>query len=197
MSCRRFETTGYLYLSDELIASERKAYKRHLKTCPNCQQQLAEASALWKQIADIPLERPDPTVRNAILDRARAAPKKKGIKRIFDAVGDLFFFHPRLTYGVSIAAAVVIMIFIVISPMLESREDVFQSAGLEWQDTFLAEADYLDKELDRLESGVLLANYSTSDEGSSEDDDWLSPMSQDLNWIRSKVENLVKTIYGI
>ena len=197
MSCRRFETTGYLYLSDELSSSERKAYKRHLKACPVCQQQLDEASTLWRHIADIPLERPDPSVRNAILDRARTSSKKKGIKRILDAVGDMFFFHPRMTYGISIAAATVVMFLVVVYPILDSRDDVLQALTMEWQDDFIAEADYLDKELDRLESGILLANYTEIESTDIEEDEWLSPMSQDLNWIRGKVEDLVRTIYGI
>jgi len=195
MSCRKFEAKGYLYLSGELSRSERKAFKLHLKECEECRMHLADAKAIWKGVSDLPSEKPAPSVRKAVLERSRRHRPKTGFSRFFEFVGDLLFFHPRVTYGIFIATASILLI-LVIQPMIGTRS-AFDEFTLEWQDDFLAEADYLDKELDRLGSGVLLANYTIPESEIEDEEAWLSPMSQDLNWIRGRVENLVKTIYGI
>lgn len=196
MSCSEFKTTGYLFLSGELSRTESGSFRRHLRECPVCRRQYAEARTIWKEVEALPYDRPASSVKKAVLERARRGRARRGIVRFLGALGDQFSLHPAAMYGASLATAAVFLFFVMIRPMMPNRAVPLVRTALAWQDDFMAEADYLDKELDRLESGVLLADYSVSGAEDAEEE-WLSPMGQDLDWIRGKVENLVKTIYGI
>ena len=198
MPCQEFKEKGYLYLSGELSKDDRDAFARHLRECADCREELGRYKALWARMEKLSADRPHREVREAILSRSRTAKRPSALGDRLKSWADLFLFHPRLTWGISAAAVALIFLFVFIRPFA-IRENVMptEELTLAWQDDFMSEADWLDKELDRYESGTLLANYSTEEMDPSGSEEWLSPMSQDLEWIRGKVEDLVKTIYGI
>lgn len=195
MSCPEFERKGYLFLSEELDRSERTDFKKHLKQCPDCREALKKVEETWNLMERLPFESPSPETREVVLKHARRKKTQSSFWERFKSVLDFWTFHRGLSLGLSAVAVTAILLLVLARPF--GRRGVDGETILEWQDNFIAEADWIDKEIDRVESGLLLINYTSSEEEYSEPEDWLSPMSQDLDWIRGKVEELVKTIYGI
>ena len=74
---------------------------------------------------------------------------------------------------------------------------ISRQSALSWDDDFFAQADFIDQEIDRVQSGALLTNYFSSAEGQSESDLPDSFMSPDIDRIKDKVVDLARTIYGI
>lgn len=198
MSCQEFKESGYLYLSNELSPEERACYEKHLRACIECRQALDDVRALWGHLEKLPEQGPSEAVRSRILAKARRSPQKQSLNRRIRAWTASIMLHPRLTWGISTAAVAVFLLWILVRPFGPGSGGIGQlDPHLAWQDDFMAEADWIDNELDRVESGVLLSNYSDFDAAGSESEDWISPLSQELDWIRDKVEYLMKSVYGI
>jgi anti-sigma factor RsiW len=198
MSCPEFEKYGFLYLSGELSPSEYAPYEDHLKTCALCREELEAARQTINLLDKLPSARPSSETRKAVLLHAHrkktvSSPGKRSMSWIFENLTGR-----RWALGLSTAAVAVILLLMVIRPFdWIRRDEVVSDDILAWEDDFIAAADWMESEIDRVESGALLADYTTHGEESEESDTWLSPMSEDIDWIRGKVEDLVKTIYGI
>ena len=60
MSCSEFEKRGYLYFFRELGKPEYAAYEKHVKTCPDCREELEKLKTNWHTMERAELERPSP-----------------------------------------------------------------------------------------------------------------------------------------
>ena len=200
MSCREANQRMMLALSGELSRRERKYLEKHLKGCKACSRAWQENQETWRQMQQLSQTEPDPEIREAIIERAGEALKSRATQKHEKKWLEKWFPGPRIAWGTSLAAAAVVLAIIFVWPKLRSNLGGVgaNSIGLEWEDTFIQEADWLGQEIDRVESGSLLPYYASQDIETEEDEsEWLSPMSGDLNRIRDKVQDLVKTIYGI
>ncbi|MFH1943274.1 MAG: zf-HC2 domain-containing protein [bacterium] len=198
MSCPEFEQKGYLYLSDELESSERIEFEGHLKRCAECREELEKVRETWHLIERLPLEKPSREVREAVLSQARRKKEKSIIKERLQSLRRSQFFPRGISWGLPLAATAIVLFFLVVHPFKEKNMGGSNGDSvLQWRDDFISEADWMHKEIDRMESGVLLASYASNEEEDSDPMDWLSPMNQDLDWIRGKVEDLMSIIYGI
>jgi hypothetical protein len=191
MSCSRFKKEGHLFLANELDTKTYKAFQSHLAQCTICQQMLKEAEAVLHRVEKMPKLKPNKSVQKAILRASRKSHEKISIvERIFP--------NPRLTWSLSAVAVAVILVFILVRPFGDhSSEQAQQPYLLTWNDNFYAEADWMNQELDRVGSGNLLTHYFTYTEDQSDEDMLDSIISSDLDWIKNKVVDLAKTIYGI
>jgi predicted anti-sigma-YlaC factor YlaD len=191
MSCPRFEKEGYLFLSGELNPGEQKAFETHLAECDACRQTMEEVKNSWWQIEKLSKVRPGKSVRKAVLQAARRPREKVSfIERLFP--------NPRLVWGLSAAAAAIILIFIIASPLNRNGlKSISGHSEFSWDDDFFAQADFIEREIDRVQSGALLTNYFSSAEDPSESDLLNSVLSPDIDRIKDKVVDLARTIYGI
>jgi hypothetical protein len=191
MFCPRFEKEGYFFLAGELNPGEQKAFETHLAECDACRQMLKEVKTSWGQIEKLSKVKPGKSVRKAVLQAARRPREKVSfIERLFP--------NPRLVWGLSAAAVAVILILIVASPLNRNGlKSITTQSEFSWDDDFFAQADFIDREIDRVQSGALLTNYFSSTEGSSESDLLDSVLSPDIDRIKDKVIDLARTIYGI
>ena len=198
MSCPEFESAGYLFLSGELTESGRRAFEKHLKKCPACQEELASMKEIWGFMEKLPQMNPSPGIRESILRDARRKKVGPSLLARFRSWTDGWARHRGLVWGLSTAVVALFIMIIFIRPFdrMQPGQKTMEEI-LAWNDDFKSEVDWMDQEIDRVESGSLLTNYVFSNDEVTESDDWLSPMSEDINWIRDKVEDLVKTIYGI
>jgi len=198
MSCPEFERFGLLYLSGELASSDRSAYEDHVRACSACREELEMVRETWALMEKVPSQRPSVRVRKAILQQARR--KKVKTSPLVKVRSWLFDPGPSrpLVWGLSTAVVALIVVMMFVRPFGRQGDDVMLGEELlAWEDDFIAEVDWIENEIDRVDSGLLLASYVTSQQDEIETEEWLSPMSEDLDWIREKVEDLVKDIYGI
>jgi hypothetical protein len=198
MSCPEFENRGLLYNSGELSPSERMAYEKHIEQCQECREELELIEETLNLMRRLSFEKPGSKIRKVILQQAR---RKKTESSPWEKIRSWFITglpYRGLAWGLSTAVVALFFILVIIRPFgrvgpLEgAREDL-----LSWEDDFIAEVDWIESEIDRVESGALLVSYVSSDDEDLESEGWLSPMSRELDWIRGKVEDLVKNIYGI
>jgi cbb3-type cytochrome oxidase subunit 3 len=202
MPCPDFEGKEYLFLSDELKKFDRLVYLRHIKQCTACREKLENARFIWDQIRGLPKESPSPEVRNRILDKAFQCNKQAGLSAIQRNRIKLQFITSRSTWRFATVIAMGLL-FIGINVILFrsfriNRMDSSQSAtAFTWQDDFYSEVSFLDSEINRVDSGQLLVNYFSEDEKAMELDDHLSTMSEDIDWIRSEIDNLMENLFGI
>jgi len=198
MSCPEFERFGLLYLSGELASSDRSAYEDHVRSCSACREELEMVRETWALMEKVPSQRPRARVRKAVLQQARR--KKVKTSPLIKVRSWLFDPGPSrpLAWGLSTAVVALIVVMMFIRPFGRQGDDVMlREELLAWEDDFIAEVDWIENEIDRVDSGSLLASYVTSQNDEIGTEEWLSPMSEDLDWIREKVEDLVKDIYGI
>jgi hypothetical protein len=198
MSCPEFERFGLLYLSGELASSDRSAYEDHIRACSACRDELEKVRETWTLLEKVPSQRPSARVRKAVLQQAR----RKKVRKSPLVKMRSWLFDPGpsrpLAWGLSTAVVALIVVMMFIQPFGRQGEDMMpREELLAWEDDFIAEVDWLENEIDRVDSGSLLASYVTSQQDEIGTEEWLSPMSEDLDWIREKVEDLVKDIYGI
>jgi hypothetical protein len=152
----------------------------------------------WALMEKVPSQRPSARVRKAILQQAHR--KKVKTSPLVKVRSWLFDPGPSrpLAWGLSTAVVALIVVMMFIRPFGRQGDDVMlREELLAWEDDFIAEVDWIENEIDRVDSGSLLASYVTSQNDDIGTEEWLSPMSEDLDWIREKVEDLVKDIYGI
>ncbi len=198
MSCLEFERTGYLFLSGELTSAERAAYERHLHACAQCREALEEMKEIWGLMEQLPQVNPSVDMRTSILKEAkRKKVREPFFERVFKWIAR--WTSPRgLAWGLSTAVVAVIVLIVFIHPFdqIQNGRRPMEEI-LAWDDDFMSQVDWMDREIDRVESGALLTNYTFGQDVAPQSEDWLSPMSDDIGWFRDKVEDLVKTIYGI
>jgi hypothetical protein len=202
MPCPDFEGKEYLFLSDELKKFDRIGYLRHIKQCTACREKLETARFIWDQIRGLPKESPSPAVQNRILDEAFHRNKQAGLSAIQKNRIKLQFITPRLTWRFASVIAMALLFIginiIIFRSFRSNRTDSAQSStAFTWQDDFYSEVSFLDSEINRVDSGQLLVSYFSEDEKNSEWDDHLSTMAEDLDWIRSEIDNLMENLFGI
>jgi len=199
MSCPEFERKGYLYFFKELSRSEREEFKSHLKGCPTCLEELERMKETWRLMERMEQESPTSETRGAILRQARRRNVRTSIGERLRSWVNWWEIHRGLSWGMSAAVVIVILLFVLVRPFERFRPGAsIEEETYAWQDDFIAQADWMEQEIDRIESGNLLASYYPSEDDYSEfDEDFVSPLSEDLNRIRGEVENLMETIYGI
>jgi hypothetical protein len=201
MPCPDFKGKDILFLSGELKKSDRIRYLRHLKQCDECQKVLDDTRQMWNQISKLPDAEPSQNVRSRILNEAKrhVEGKRSANKKIVRI--RYWTPNPKLVWTFSTVfgvALLLIMIYIFVRPVqLDMTDPSDTEPNLAWQDDFLSEAAFLDSEIDRIDSGQLLVNYFSEDEQGGEWKDQLSTMSDDLDWIRSEIDNLMENLFGI
>ena len=198
MSCPEFENSGYLFLSGELTPSKRIAFKKHLEQCPACREALEGLKEIWGLMEQLPQVSPSSEIRDAVLKNARRRVAEPSFWSRLLFWKEQWTLHRGLAWGLSTAVVALFLLVVFFRPFDRIRTDQKTiEEVLVWDDGFTAEVDWMNQEIDRVESGSLLMNYVFIEDKVTDPDDWLSPMSDDINWIREKVEDLIKTIYGI
>jgi len=199
MSCPEFQQNGICFFFGELSPQHRSAFERHLNQCSVCQEELHFMKETWDKAQAIPQEAPSQAIRDEILRQSRL--RKETRSTLLHKIRTAMILrpaHPAPVWGAAFAGAIALVILLIVRPFDSVEEN---GNGVEqllaWEDDFLAETQWIDSEIDRVEEGVLLTDYASIDDEASQEDAWLSPVSQDLNWIRGKVEDLMRTIYGI
>ena len=69
MSCREMIDNISAYLDGELAGSELDAFRKHLKSCPDCRAELAEQEKLWSLLGEAPLAEATGELTQRILSR--------------------------------------------------------------------------------------------------------------------------------
>jgi hypothetical protein len=198
MTCPDFENKVYLYLSGELNLTEKNDFKSHLKSCDSCEKEFKRIQETWLTFDQLPQENPNPEIRKVILKQARITTVKTSpLKRLAASFSE-WIIPRKYVWGISTVAIAALLLFFIIQPFGQKREDqLIQTDLLSWEDDFFAQAELISSEIDRMQSGQFIATYNFAEEDPIEFEETLSPMSDDLNWIREQVENLMRTIYGI
>lgn len=198
MTCPDFENKVYLYLSGELDPSEKNDFKNHFKKCETCAKAFKSVQRTWFELNRLPLEKPDQDIKQTILEQSKKMEAKTfRLNRLSSWINE-WIIPRKWLWGMSTVAVAVLLIFFITHPFGKNDMDKsLQEQGFEWEDDFLSQADWLDNEINRMESGQFLTGYISMEEEPSILKEPLSPMNEDLNWIREQVEDLIKTIYGI
>ena len=194
MSCSQDPHWIYLYLAGELGKKEKTAYEKHLTECATCQQSLAEAEHIFQELKTLEMAEPDPAIVETILNVSRNRKVKSKWQKVQSKVKA--WFAPRnLVWEVAFSTAVIVLL-LYIRPFQQEMV-VKKNNNLAWEDNFYSEVDWMDQEINRVESGELISSYAHSDVSSETEEEWLSPMSMDLPAIREQVQDIVTGIYGI
>lgn len=198
MTCPDFENNVYLYLSGELTPSDRNDFKSHLKTCDACKRAFENVQQTWNALNRLPQENANPEIRKTILKQAqKAIVKTSPIERLSIWVRERIM-PKKVIWGISTVAVTTLLIFFITYPFDQKEPDqVVQAEVFEWEDDFFSQAELINSEINRMESGQFVTTYTFMEDEPPEFQESLSPMSEDLNWIREQVENLMRTIYGI
>ena len=194
MSCSQNPHWVYLYLAGELSKKEKAAYEKHVAECSTCQQNLAEAGHIFQELETLEMAEPDPAIVETILNVSRRRKIENKWQKVQSKIKA--WFAPRnLVWEVAFSTAVIVLL-LYIRPFQQEMA-VKANDHLAWEDNFYSEVDWLDQEINRVESGELISSYAHSDAFSETEEEWLSPMSMDLPAIREQVQNIVTGIYGI
>ena len=198
MTCSDFEKKVYLYLSGELDPSEKNDFKNHLKKCIVCEKEFKNVKQTWCALDQLPQEKPNRETKKTILEHAE---KKRVKSSYFDKLSvwiDKWILSKKWLWGLSTVAVGCLLIFFLLRPFDQKKEDqIAQTPIFNWEDDFFSQAEWISSEIDRMESGQFLTSYSYVENEPQEFGETLSPMNEDLNWIREQVQNLMRTIYGI
>ena len=198
MSCNQFKNKGYLYLSNELSHTEASDFKHHLAECKVCREAFKEVKRLFMQLNDLPLEKPNPDIRNRILNQAGRNPVNQNVwahMKLWFKERDLHRRH--ISWAISIATLAVFFLLVAIHYTDHYRIDNTMPAALmDWQDDFLAEADWIEQEIDRVDSGDFLMSGFTIKMTES-DEEGLSTLSKEIDGLQVEIEDLISTIDSI
>lgn len=200
MSCSEMNEWMVLALSGELSGKRMRRLKKHIHRCESCTEAWKELSVTWEAMRELPRDEPGPSVREDVLRHGTADAKRRSAAISAGRRPIHFRPVPRLVWAVSCSAAVIMLAVVLLRPVVVSRIGGVANGPsvYDWEDSFIQEADWIDQEIERVESGSLLPYYASGgldvQESGSE---WLSPMSGELERIRSTVQDLIKSIYGI
>ena len=202
MPCPDYEGKEYLFLSREMNRSDRIRYLRHLKGCHHCVEKLEQARGIWNQMENLTPHTPNPEIRKDIFNAARIRNQRAGVSKIEKTGLRQWMTNPRLSWGLAtafvVAFAMIITSYIFIRSNRPNLNELLVKENiLTWQDDFLTEVEFLDTEISRVESGQLLATYFSEVEQTVEWEGQLSTMSEDFNWVRSEIDNLMENLFGI
>ena len=183
MSCPETRK-AYLYLSKELASGDREQFKKHLKVCLQCEEEVATVRRLKKTV---PMEdTPSKEIRIAIMQEARNTAEKSSLPEIFRK------WTGRAVWAVPVMATALVLILV--NPLRWVGQQ--DQDSLLWQDDFFSQTYEIKTDLDALQEPVLLTS-DLLDENIEDPISGLSTLTQDFQWIREQIEELMQTIYGI
>ncbi|MBN2028857.1 zf-HC2 domain-containing protein [bacterium] len=198
MTCPDFENKVLLFLSGELSSSDKDNFKSHLKTCNACKKAFESIQQTWDALDRLPQEHPNPEIRKTILKQVQKAVVKTSLLTRLSIWIKKRIMPRKYVWGISTVAVTALLIFFITHPFDQKEPDqVVQTEAFEWEDDFFSQAEWINSEINRMESGQFVTTYTFMEDEPPEFQETLSPMSEDLNWIREQVENLMRTIYGI
>ncbi len=192
MTCPKWEKKQFLYISGEMSQKDRQDFEEHLKTCKDCQENLGWIQSTFNHIESIPELKPGRQLKQSILSEAGKQIRKKHKRAWFPEI-EKWILPRKVTVAISFALVVIISLTVFQAfrnQMVQPEDDI-----LAWEDDFLAEVSYLDEEINRVESGRLLADIPEM--SSSNQEGWLSPMSEDILDLKENVQDIMSTLYGI
>ncbi len=195
MACEKFRTQGTLYLSGELRTLERIRYEKHLERCPECAEQLQQARAIWNLCSSLNLDVPESRTREGILRAAqRTEPHKPAYRIPFDRK---YFGRIERTVVWSLALAACFTAAFLIQQQISFRNGLVSRTA--WNDLFYADADWIQNELKRIQSGSLLTYYSQSEAlyDVQSPEEAHSSLSEEFTQIRGDVDELENSLEGI
>ena len=191
MPCHKFDKLGHLFLSGELNTPDKKDFKRHLRRCPECRQQLKEVKETYKLMEHLPLESPDALISEKVIQYSKGKHNKISFSdRIQGILARLQ--NNQLTWVIPAATAIAVTIFLV----LPFGADKSNSDLYAWNDQFYLETDLIENELDSIESGALFSSFSI-EQNNGVAENKLGSISDDLELIQSEIENMIETLYGL
>ena len=162
-----------------------------------CIRDRHKAEQTWMQLKAMEADNPSESVKAAIFTAA----KRKTAKRSFLSKRLLQWpsWIPERPVAWGLAGAVgVALIVLLLYPFQSGILDNNLNGSLSWEDDFLASADWMEQEIDRIDAGKLLVNYyHTGREDSDPEIEWVSTMSSELTEIRRDVESLEQSLAGI
>ncbi len=198
MTCSDFEKKVYLYLSGELNHSEKNVFKLHLKSCTTCQKVFKNVNDTWSAMIHLPVEKPSRETRKMIIEQAKEKKVRPSLPNRLSQWIEAWILPKKWLWGISTVAVALLLIFIITNPFDHRESDQpVQTQILDWEDDFFSQAEWINSEIDRMESGQFVTTYTFIEDEPPDFQETLSPLSEDLNWIREQMENLITTIYGI
>ena len=193
IQCADIKIKSHLYISGELSASERTAFKQHLKHCSTCRNEFRELKKTLALLNDLPLNTVSTETRGLVLQRSKRKQSSQKLSRFrFSHLSDMFR-SPRFVWGVSVAAVAVVVLVLFHPSFITHTRTVDQEAVLQWHDYVFAEADWLGNEIKRIQAGVLLTNYASEMEDASNHTTTMSTLSDDFIQLRSEINDLEQT----
>jgi hypothetical protein len=196
MNCREFRNNQYLHYFGELSVWKRFLLKLHLRKCEECGAAWKDLNMAMSQLEALPVLKPSSATRDAVLSLGGSAADRVSPKRRRNVLQGSWFFSRRRSLifsgAITVAAGLFFLFRIVILP---GSGNLDQKMMYQWNDDFLAEAESLYKEMDRIESGELLAgayDWETVDLSSMKSD---NSLPQDILWIGKEIEALFETMY--
>lgn len=188
MQCKQ-QKKCYLYYFGELKGSEKREFKKHLKTCQYCQKELDSLKSVWEGLSNLPLEQPSVEISKEIKQRAEQSREKK---RILPRMSNWFSFT-WFTYRkpLSVAATFAFVVLLVLlSPLKEVIFLDYNDTTLtSWDDNFITEVTQIEYALDRIESPDLTSELeSFDDEEMLEENGLTSPLMKELQTIQESLQ---------
>ncbi len=198
MTCPDFEKKVYLYLSGELNPEQNNDFKNHLKKCITCEKEFKNVKQIWLALDQLPQEKPNRETKKTILEHAKKNKVKFSYFKKLSVWINEWIVPKKWLWGLSTAAVSCLLILFFLRPFDQKEDNQnTQTPTFEWEDNFSSQAEWINSEIDRMESGQFLTTFTFMEDDQPQFEETLSPMSEDLNWIRDQVENLMRTIYGI
>jgi len=203
MDCKEFNEKGYLFIYNELKKSEAEAFRRHLRHCEFCRESLDHVKIVLDQLDRLPEEAPDTVVRRHILEEARNAqiqiktyPRQISWGRYLNRLKELFY-RPRSLHWALPAAALLVLLTVFVDRFIQTSQNMKMiSSDSEWQDHFFTEADWINGEIDRVESGeLLIVTLNLEEENVDQTEE--SSISDYIDDLRSYFDEIESVYYNI
>ena len=190
IQCADIKNKSILYLSGELSASEYTAFKQHLKHCSTCRSEFRELKKTLALLNDLPLGTVSSETRDLVIQRSKRKQSPQKLSRFrFLHLSDIIR-SPRFIWGVSLAAAAVIVFVLFHPSLITHNASIDTEAVLQWHDYVFAESDWLGSEIKRIQAGVLLTNYASEIEETSNYTTTISTLSNDFIQLQTELNEL-------
>ena len=147
MFCEKYVDRGILYLYDELEPNAKHDFEAHLKTCPQCQCELAllKESKLFAQV--LPLEEIEPISYEEIVPLSKPVHSihEKYIQPFLDSIRSLFQNNRRLVLVPVGVAFLLLIMFYLFNPGFKSSVSPYSEKITKLKSEYLfMERDSLD-----------------------------------------------------
>lgn len=192
MPCPEFEKYGLLFVSGELESRGAKAFRTHLKQCPDCLQQVHEYRGIAEKTLLLASDEPSAAVRDRILTAARqqqAAGQKP--ESVIVRLTKQLRQTSSWMWAVPAAAAAVLLL-VLVNPFSAGSGRQASDPALVWNDDFLAESVLLEEEMDML---AVLAEQPVIEEDHISLSYDISALNEDYLTIKNEIEDLLQNIH--